>query len=197
LNTVLQIHFTEPEGDILVFLTGQDEIEDLEEMLTERMESFPQSVDKLMICPIYAALPSSAQMKVFEKTPPKHRKVVLATNIAETSVTIEGIKYVVDTGFVKIRKYVASKSLETLVVTPISKSSALQRSGRAGRQTAGKCFRLYTDDDFKALELYMSPVIWLLSNHPNISRKFFELILQMLFSNLKLLEFLILPNLAS
>ncbi len=83
-------------------MTGQDEIEDLEEMLTERMESFPQTVDRLMICPIYAALPSSAQMKVFEKTPPKHRKVVLATNIAETSVTIEGIKYVVDSGFVKV-----------------------------------------------------------------------------------------------
>jgi len=103
LNTILQIHFTEPEGDILAFLTGQDEIEDLEEMINERMESFPSTADKLLICPIYAALPSSIQMKVFEKTPPKHRKVVLATNIAETSVTIEGIKYVIDTGFVKVK----------------------------------------------------------------------------------------------
>ena len=72
-------------------------------MLNERMESFPTTADKLVICPIYAALPSHIQMRAFEKTPPKHRKVVLATNIAETSVTIEGIKYVIDTGFVKVR----------------------------------------------------------------------------------------------
>lgn len=102
LNTILQIHFTEPQGDILVFLTGQDEIEDLEQMIAERMESFPPNTDKFIICPIYAALPSNVQMRAFEKTPPKHRKIVLATNIAETSVTIEGIKYVVDTGFVKV-----------------------------------------------------------------------------------------------
>ena len=159
LNTILQVHFNEAAGDILVFLTGQEDIEELEQMLKEKQELFPMEANKLLVCPIYAALPSSIQLKVFEPTPPKHRKVVLATNIAETSLTIDGIKYVIDCGLVKIRSYNPNKGLESLFVNAVSKSSAIQRAGRAGRQSKGKCFRLYTKQTFDNLELYQTPEI--------------------------------------
>ena len=159
LNSILQIHFREERGDILVFLTGQEDIEELESMLKEKQEAFPLEADKLVVCPIYAALPSHLQLKVFESTPPKHRKVVLATNIAETSLTIDGIKYVVDCGLVKLRSFNPNKALESLFVHPVSKSSAIQRAGRAGRQSKGKCFRLYTKETFENLELYQTPEV--------------------------------------
>lgn len=85
------------------------------------------------MCPIYANLPSEQQAKIFEKTPPNARKVVLATNIAETSLTIEGICYVIDTGFNKEKSYNARSGMESLMVTPVSQAAAKQRSGRAGR----------------------------------------------------------------
>merc|ERR1712112_461151 len=96
------------------------------------------------IVPIYANLPSDLQAKVFEPTPPGARKVVLATNIAETSLTIDNIIYVIDPGFSKQNSYNARTGMESLIVTPVSKASANQRAGRAGRVAAGKCFRLYT-----------------------------------------------------
>merc|ERR1712223_552346 len=142
--TTLQIHVTQPLGDILVFLTGQEEIEAAQEILIERSRKFGPKIAELIIVPIYANLPSDLQAKVFEPTPPGARKVVLATNIAETSLTIDNIIYVIDPGFSKQNSYNARTGMESLIVTPVSKASANQRAGRAGRVAAGKCFRLYT-----------------------------------------------------
>ncbi|XP_068722748.1 pre-mRNA-splicing factor ATP-dependent RNA helicase DHX16-like [Montipora capricornis] len=142
--TVLQIHVTQPIGDILVFLTGQEEIEASQELLQERTRKLGSKIKELIILPIYANLPSDLQAKIFEPTPPGARKVILATNIAETSLTIDGIIYVIDPGFCKQKSYNPRTGMESLVVTPVSKASANQRSGRAGRVAAGKCFRLYT-----------------------------------------------------
>ncbi|KAF3605874.1 hypothetical protein DY000_02048879 [Brassica cretica] len=142
--TVLTIHVREPLGDILVFLTGQEEIETAEEILKQRIRGLGTKIRELIICPIYANLPSELQAKIFEPTPEGARKVVLATNIAETSLTIDGIKYVVDPGFSKMKSYNPRTGMESLLITPISKASATQRAGRAGRTSAGKCYRLYT-----------------------------------------------------
>ena len=144
VTTIFQIHITQSRGDILVFLTGQEEIEAAELNLQETARKLGSKVPEMIICPIYANLPSELQSKIFEPTPPKARKVVLATNIAETSLTIDGIVYVIDPGFVKENVYNARTGMESLVVTPCSRASANQRSGRAGRVAPGKCFRLYT-----------------------------------------------------
>ncbi|KAL6774284.1 hypothetical protein ACKKBG_A24410 [Auxenochlorella protothecoides x Auxenochlorella symbiontica] len=142
--TTLQIHVTQPPGDVLIFLTGQEEIEACEELLRQRTRGMGSKIGELIIAPIYANLPSDMQAKIFETTPPGARKVVIATNIAETSLTIDGIKYVIDPGFCKQNSYNPRTGMESLQVTPISKASALQRAGRAGRTAPGKCFRLYT-----------------------------------------------------
>ena len=137
--TVLQIHITQPlDGDVLVFLTGQEEIETAAEVLIERTRNLGSRIPELMVCPIYANLPSDQQAKIFEKTPKGTRKVVLATNIAETSLTINGICYVIDTGFNKQNSYNAKTGMESLVVAPISQAAANQRAGRAGRTQPGK-----------------------------------------------------------
>ncbi|XP_034925449.1 pre-mRNA-splicing factor ATP-dependent RNA helicase DEAH1 isoform X1 [Populus alba] len=142
--TVLQIHVTQPPGDILIFLTGQEEIETAEEIMRQRTRGLGTKIAELIICPIYANLPTELQAKIFEPTPEGARKVVLATNIAETSLTIDGIKYVIDPGFCKMKSYNPRTGMESLLVTPISKASAMQRAGRSGRTGPGKCFRLYT-----------------------------------------------------
>ncbi|CAA0262538.1 unnamed protein product [Arabidopsis thaliana] len=142
--TILTIHVREPLGDILVFFTGQEEIETAEEILKHRIRGLGTKIRELIICPIYANLPSELQAKIFEPTPEGARKVVLATNIAETSLTIDGIKYVVDPGFSKMKSYNPRTGMESLLITPISKASATQRAGRAGRTSPGKCYRLYT-----------------------------------------------------
>ncbi|KXZ53668.1 hypothetical protein GPECTOR_6g585 [Gonium pectorale] len=149
VQAVMRIHVLEPDGDVLVFLTGQEEIEAMEELLRQRMRGKGTRLAEMIICPIYANLPSELQAKIFEPTPPGARKVVLATNIAETSLTIDGIKYVVDPGFAKQNSYNPRTGMESLVVTPVSKASANQRAGRAGRTSAGKCFRLYTAHSFE------------------------------------------------
>jgi pre-mRNA-splicing factor ATP-dependent RNA helicase DHX16 len=148
--TVLQIHVSQPlNGDILVFLTGQEEIETAAEILTQRCRNLGNRIPELIVCPIYANLPSEQQAKIFEKTPKEARKVVLATNIAETSLTIEGICYVIDTGFNKQKTFNARTGMESLVVTPVSQAAANQRAGRAGRTQPGKCFRLFTAWSFQ------------------------------------------------
>ncbi|GKZ82969.1 hypothetical protein AnigIFM56816_007795 [Aspergillus niger] len=144
ITTVFQIHVTQGSGDILVFLTGQEEIEAAEQSLQETSRKLGNKIPEMIICPIYANLPSELQTKIFEPTPPKARKVVLATNIAETSLTIDGIVYVIDPGFVKENVFNPRTGMESLVVTPCSRASANQRAGRAGRVGPGKCFRLYT-----------------------------------------------------
>ncbi|XP_046718385.1 LOW QUALITY PROTEIN: pre-mRNA-splicing factor ATP-dependent RNA helicase DHX16-like [Silurus meridionalis] len=142
--SVLQIHVTQAPGDVLVFLTGQEEIEACCDLLQERCRRFGSKISELIVLPIYANLPSDMQAKIFNPTPPGARKVVVATNIAETSLTIDGIIYVIDPGFCKQKSYNARTGMESLIVTPCSRASANQRAGRAGRVAAGKCFRLYT-----------------------------------------------------
>ena len=150
LTTVMQIHLTEPPGDILLFLTGKEEIDTSCEILYERMKALGPSVPELVILPIYGALPSEIASRIFEPAAPGSRKVVIATNIAETSITIDGIYFVVDPGFVKQTAYDAKLGMDRLQVTPISQAQAKQRAGRAGRTGPGKCFRLYTENAFQA-----------------------------------------------
>ncbi|KAJ2843429.1 Cyclin-dependent kinase catalytic subunit, partial [Coemansia brasiliensis] len=133
IATVLQIHASQPKGDVLVFLTGQDEIEQAQDGLTQALKALGSRVPELIICPIYANLPSELQARIFEPTPEGARKVVLATNIAETSITIDGVVYVIDPGFVKQNSYNPRSGMESLQVVPCSRASANQRAGRAGR----------------------------------------------------------------
>ncbi|GAA6013358.1 hypothetical protein JCM10207_000867 [Rhodosporidiobolus poonsookiae] len=149
LITIMQIHLSEPPGDILLFLTGQEEIDTSCEILYERMKALGPNVPDLIILPIYSALPSEMQSRIFEPAPPGARKVILATNIAETSLTIDGIYYVVDPGFVKQNAYDPRLGMDSLIVTPISQAQARQRSGRAGRTGPGKCYRLYTEAAYR------------------------------------------------
>lgn len=149
LMAVMQIHLSEPPGDILLFLTGQEEIDTSCEVLYDRMKSLGASVPELLILPIYSSLPSETQARVFEPAPPGSRKVVIATNIAETSITIDGIYYVIDPGFVKQNAYDPKLGMDSLIVTPISQAQARQRSGRAGRTGPGKCYRLYTEAAYR------------------------------------------------
>ncbi|PRW58375.1 putative pre-mRNA-splicing factor ATP-dependent RNA helicase [Chlorella sorokiniana] len=149
LITVMQIHLTEPEGDILLFLTGQEEIDTAAQILFERMKSLGPAVPELIILPVYSALPSEMQTRIFEPAPPGTRKCVIATNIAEASLTIDGIYYVVDPGFAKQKVFNPKIGMDALVVAPISQASARQRAGRAGRTGPGKCYRLYTEAAYK------------------------------------------------
>ncbi|UPQ99353.1 P-loop-containing nucleoside triphosphate hydrolase [Chloropicon primus] len=147
--TTLQIHVTQPPGDVLIFFTGQEEIETCEEILRQRTRSMGSKISEMIICPIYANLPSQLQAKIFEPTPEGARKVVIATNIAETSLTIDGIRYVIDPGFAKQNSFNPRTGMESLIVTPVSKAAAMQRTGRAGRTGPGQCFRLYTAWSFQ------------------------------------------------
>ncbi|CAI5481585.1 unnamed protein product [Closterium sp. Yama58-4] len=149
LITVMQIHLTEPEGDILLFLTGQEEIDTSCQILYERIKGLGPSVPELIILPVYSSLPSEMQTRIFDPAPPGTRKVVVATNIAEASLTIDGIYYVVDPGFAKQKVYNPKLGLDSLVITPISQASARQRAGRAGRTGPGKCYRLYTESAYR------------------------------------------------
>lgn len=151
IDTVFEIHTQEGEGDILVFLTGREEIEYAVQKVTERAAEVEGRYGHLLTLPLYAGLTTEEQMYVFDKPPERTRKVVFSTNIAEASVTIDGIVYVVDSGFVKLRAYNPKTGIETLTATPVSKASASQRAGRAGRTRPGKCFRLFTEDDYQAL----------------------------------------------
>ncbi|XP_039590993.1 probable ATP-dependent RNA helicase DHX35 isoform X2 [Polypterus senegalus] len=153
VDTVMKIHESDERGDILVFLTGQEEVEGVATMLREQARALSRSGMKthLRVLPMYAGLPYSEQMKVFERVPPTVRKVIVATNIAETSITVNGIVFVVDCGFVKLRAYNPKTTIESLVVVPVSQASANQRAGRAGRNRSGKCFRLYSEESFEKL----------------------------------------------
>lgn len=157
--SIFQIHMERPPGDILVFLTGQEEIEAVGRILADHSPSCPAGSLKMAVCPIYASLPSHQQLAVFSPAPAGTRKVVLATNIAETSITISGIRYVIDPGFVKMRLFTPRTGMETLAVLPVSKASARQRSGRAGREQSGECYRLYPEEIFKTLEEETPPEI--------------------------------------
>jgi ATP-dependent RNA helicase DHX8/PRP22 len=148
LTTVLRIHVTQPAGDILLFLTGQEEIDNACQKLHDRMKALSASLPELIILPVYGAQPTEMQSRIFEPAPKFTRKCVVATNIAEASLTIDGIYYVVDPGFCKLKVFNPKTGMDSLAVVPISQASAVQRAGRAGRTGPGQCYRLYTREAF-------------------------------------------------
>lgn len=160
LQRIFKIHCKEPmPGDILVFLEGQEPINSLKKQVEEFAEDLTTDFPKMLVLPLYAALNQADQQRIFERAPPNTRKVILSTNIAETSVTVPGVKFVIDTGRVKIKEFRNRLGLDSLLVKPISKSSADQRKGRAGREQAGQCFRLFTEKGYDGLEKDMKPEI--------------------------------------
>lgn len=153
---VIQIHLNEPEGDILLFLTGEREITLACQNIDRELHQLiiDGTVPPLKLYPFHGRLPPEQQQRIFDASPPdgpKERKCVVATNIAETSLTIDGIVYVIDPGFSKQKVYNPRTRVESLLVMPISQESARQRAGRAGRTRPGKCFRLFPEIAFKEL----------------------------------------------
>lgn len=158
-ETVWNIHMQQGPGDILVFLTGRDEIERCLEELSEYLPTLPRHAPRLKVLALHAGLSTQEQLAVFEPAERGSRKVIVSTNIAEASVTIEGIKFVVDSGFVKIRTYNPTSTLSSLATVPVSQASATQRAGRAGRTSAGICYRLYPEAAMQRLPLTTPPEI--------------------------------------
>ncbi|MEU9572264.1 ATP-dependent RNA helicase HrpA [Streptomyces massasporeus] len=132
----------EGKGDILVFLSGEREIRDTADALTKKNYRFTE------ILPLYARLSHAEQHRVFQ--PHTGRRIVLATNVAETSLTVPGIKYVIDPGFARISRYSHRTKVQRLPIEPVSQASANQRKGRCGRTSDGVCIRLYSEEDFEA-----------------------------------------------
>ena len=186
LNCILQIILSEDEenkyGNILVFLPGQEDIEDLQELLLNKKEEikaeFPEKKIEFKILPLFGSLPSNQQMKIFLPLKNKYgkniRKIILSTNIAETSLTIKNIKFIIDSGFYKMRKFYPKLNIDTLTITPISKNSALQRAGRTGREAPGDCYRLYTQNEYNNFIENSEPEIQRI-NLRNISLQLFSI----------------------
>jgi pre-mRNA-splicing factor ATP-dependent RNA helicase DHX38/PRP16 len=151
VKQTLQIHFNSPPGDILIFMTGQEDISGCCQVLAEKMEKLGDENDSppLLVLPMYSQLPADMQSKIFETAPKGVRKCIVSTNVAETSLTVDGIRYVIDSGFCKLKVYNPKIGMDALNVTPVSRANAKQRSGRAGRTGPGFCFRLYTDRQFR------------------------------------------------
>ncbi|CAN0896179.1 Probable pre-mRNA-splicing factor ATP-dependent RNA helicase DEAH4 [Linum grandiflorum] len=148
LRTAIDIHRKEPEGDVLIFMTGQDDIEKLVAKLEDKIRGLEEgSCMDAVILPLHGSLPPEMQVgafvRVFSPSPPDCRRFIVATNIAETSLTVDGVVYVIDSGYVKQRQYNPSTGMYSLDVVQISKVQANQRAGRAGRTRPGKCYRLY------------------------------------------------------
>jgi pre-mRNA-splicing factor ATP-dependent RNA helicase DHX38/PRP16 len=156
VQQVLAIHVGKPAGDILVFMTGQEDIEVTCELIRERLDAL-NDPPKLSILPIYSQMPADLQAKIFDRAPPGVRKCIVATNIAETSLTVDGIMYVVDAGYSKLKVYNPRMGMDTLQITPISQANAAQRSGRAGRTGPGQAYRLFTEKAFRD-EMYIQTI---------------------------------------
>jgi ATP-dependent RNA helicase DHX8/PRP22 len=155
VEVALKIHRTQGEGHILAFLTGQDEIDKACALLSSQaaqplpghQQSKPAAASmELLVLPLYGSLTAEQQLRAFKPVRPGVRKCIVATNIAETSVTVPGVRFVIDPGFVKQKTYNPEKRMESLVVVPISQVAAEQRAGRAGRTGPGQCYRLYSRD---------------------------------------------------
>lgn len=168
VKQALAIHLTRPlPGDILIFMTGQEDIEATCELLADRLETMQQdrksknestgSIADLWILPIYSQLPADLQGRIFQSAPRGVRKCIVATNIAETSLTVDGICFVIDSGYGKVKVYNPRIGMDALQIAPVSQAGANQRSGRAGRTGPGTCFRLFTETAFKH-ELFPSPI---------------------------------------
>ena len=165
VERIKDIHLHQPApGDILVFLTGQETIETLLSMCLDLAKSLETTekqhhIPRLSPIPLFAALPQQAQQEVFRPARPGTRKVILSTNIAETSVTVPGVRYVIDSGKFKHKQFRTQLGLDSLLVKPVSKSSANQRKGRAGREAPGICYRLYPEDVYLGLPQDNEPEI--------------------------------------
>lgn len=144
VKQILAIHLQSPPGDILVFMTGQEDIEAVCFITQERLDEM-ENAPPLALLPIYSQLPSELQARIFQSAPNGARKCIIATNIAETSLTVDGIYYVIDSGYCKMKVYNPKIGMDALQVTPISQANAGQRAGRAGRTGPGQCYRLYTE----------------------------------------------------
>ncbi|XP_068140498.1 LOW QUALITY PROTEIN: probable ATP-dependent RNA helicase DHX35 [Drosophila tropicalis] len=155
VETIWKLHQREPPGDILAFLTGQEEVLEAIDLLKEYIAISDQN--NLKVLPMYGSMSSTDQLAVFFTPPKGVRKVVVATNIAETSITIPGIVYVIDCGYVKVKWYNSTTCSDSLVVVPVSKASAVQRAGRAGRMRPGKVYRLFTKEDYEGLAARQPP----------------------------------------
>lgn len=158
VKQVISIHVSQGPGDILVFMTGQEDIETCCSAIRERLclliqEAKTQGSEKvrrlrkLSILPIYSQLPADLQAKIFAPNL-RHRKCIVSTNIAETSLTLDGVKYVIDSGVGKVKVYNPKMGMDALQVFPISQAAANQRSGRAGRVGPGTCWRMYSEQTF-------------------------------------------------
>lgn len=160
----VRLHLThkDEQGDIMIFMPGQEEIEVTCDKIKERLEDLEKQVEdgeigKLKILPMYSSLSAEKQSEVFKETKDGARKCVVATNIAETSLTVDGIRYVIDSGFSRLKVFLPGMGIDALLVYPISQANATQRSGRAGRTGPGRCIRLYTETQFRH-ELLVSAV---------------------------------------
>ena len=147
VKQVLTIHLSHPPGDILVFMTGQEDIDATCEIIAERAAAL-ENIKPLLLLPMYSQLPADLQAKIFDKPDNDVRKCIVSTNIAETSLTVDGIKYVIDCGYGKLKVYNSKVGMDALQITPISQANANQRMGRAGRTGTGTCFRLYTERQY-------------------------------------------------
>ncbi|MEX1761347.1 helicase-related protein, partial [Escherichia coli] len=141
----------ESAGDILIFMSGEREIRDTADALSKR------DLRHTEILPLYARLSNSEQNRVFQ--PHSGRRIVLATNVAETSLTVPGIKYVIDPGTARISRYSYRTKVQRLPIEPVSQASANQRKGRCGRVSEGICIRLYSEDDFLSRPEFTDPEI--------------------------------------
>ena len=159
VSTIFSIHSQEAPGDILVFLTGREEIDNAHQLIADQALNLHPQAPSLLPLPLYAGLPTDQQLHVFEPAPANTRKVILSTNIAEASITIDGVLYVIDCGYVKLRAYNPFTGISTLTAVPTSQASATQRSGRAGRTKPGKCYRLYTSAAFSTMSSTTPPEI--------------------------------------
>lgn len=146
VQQALKCHLQPNKGDILIFMTGQEDVEATCFLLEERLNK-SESTMPLIVLPIYSQLASEVQAKIFEAS--CYRKCIVATNIAETSLTLDGVRYVIDAGFCKLKVYNPKIGMDALQITPVSQANSNQRAGRAGRTGPGECYRLYTDTVFR------------------------------------------------
>lgn len=157
MSKAISIHLREGPGDILVFLTAQNECEAACKRFLARAQ--PREAERLLVLPLHGKLPPEDQQEIFTPTPDGWRKVIFSTNIAETSVTINGVRYVVDTGLAKESRFDSARAMNVLELAAITQSSARQRAGRAGRTSSGICFRLYSEQDFENMQTSQTPEI--------------------------------------
>ncbi|XP_030382951.1 ATP-dependent RNA helicase DHX33 isoform X2 [Scaptodrosophila lebanonensis] len=160
LVTVFEVHRTTPiNHDILIFLTGKEEIEVLAQQIRQLAKINSVGSSDVRVFTLYSQLAQGKQLECFLPVPLNTRKIVIATNIAETSITIPGIRCVIDCGFVKEKSYSPTSGLDILQTVRISKAQAWQRSGRAGRDAPGTCYRTYTKEEMLSFENSAEPEI--------------------------------------